>query len=335
MFNILNIFIRNETDVLETHNEPVLELLVQQLTKFPLNMENISLNKCSYCHKEARFNEENNAKLPRCTKCYRSAYCNAECQKNDWLVHSSDVCSLPNDCIGFPFIVRFKKSDLVNKEHSAEHLIRSLLIKSCLATVECPNLDESKKNNFEIDLFVTSGENKFSLIKIDNKFETLINLFMNKVKETGSKLISFKLQLKWNNQNTSSMMQTNLSRVLTLKNNQNVNTHVDLNECLRLFTQPEKLTSDNPWYCSRCKKHQEAMKQISLWKLPKYLIISLKRFQATKADSLPFMNMSEETKNIMMINSRFSYMLQNRVVYNKLNTMIKFPIRYHLFLRTF
>ena len=31
-------------------------------------------------------------------------------------------------------------------------------------------------------------------------------------------------------------------------------------------------------YCSRCKQHREATKQMSVWRLPRYLIIHLKRF---------------------------------------------------------
>jgi len=31
-------------------------------------------------------------------------------------------------------------------------------------------------------------------------------------------------------------------------------------------------------YCPKCKSHQEAIKQMSPWKLPKILIIQLKRF---------------------------------------------------------
>lgn len=98
-----------------------------------------------------------------------------------------------------------------------------------------------------------------------------------------------------------------------------------LDDCIRLFTYAEKLTSENPWYCSKCKKHQEATKQMSLWKLPKYLIISLKRFQASKAsDSF---GREDDVSRFSMLNPRLSYFLQNRVVFNKLNTFIDFPLR--------
>ena len=35
-------------------------------------------------------------------------------------------------------------------------------------------------------------------------------------------------------------------------------------------------------YCPKCKEHREAIKQMSLWRLPKILIIQLKRFTYQK-----------------------------------------------------
>ncbi|XP_071486215.1 ubiquitin carboxyl-terminal hydrolase 19-like [Diadema antillarum] len=53
---------------------------------------------------------------------------------------------------------------------------------------------------------------------------------------------------------------------------------ITLDQCLRLFTEPEKLSPEEAWYCPRCKHHREATKQLMLWKLPSTLIIQLKRF---------------------------------------------------------
>lgn len=55
-----------------------------------------------------------------------------------------------------------------------------------------------------------------------------------------------------------------------------------LADCLRLFTEKERLGKDDAWYCPRCKKHQEADKKFDLWSLPQYLIIHLKRFQYSR-----------------------------------------------------
>ncbi|XP_063952181.1 ubiquitin carboxyl-terminal hydrolase 4-like [Lytechinus pictus] len=53
---------------------------------------------------------------------------------------------------------------------------------------------------------------------------------------------------------------------------------VDLSECLNLFLTEETLEKEDSWYCPACKKHQQATKKFDLWKLPKVLIIHLKRF---------------------------------------------------------
>lgn len=75
------------------------------------------------------------------------------------------------------------------------------------------------------------------------------------------------------------------------------NSDTTLEECLGLFTEPEVLSSQEAWYCPRyewynyeiiindesfsiirCKDFKEATKQLTLWRLPKILIIQLKRF---------------------------------------------------------
>ncbi|GAB1602017.1 ubiquitin carboxyl-terminal hydrolase 15-like [Argonauta hians] len=53
---------------------------------------------------------------------------------------------------------------------------------------------------------------------------------------------------------------------------------IQLNECIELFTTKEKLGADDPWYCPKCKKHQQATKKFDLWSLPNILVIHLKRF---------------------------------------------------------
>ncbi|GFS20380.1 ubiquitin carboxyl-terminal hydrolase 19 [Elysia marginata] len=49
-------------------------------------------------------------------------------------------------------------------------------------------------------------------------------------------------------------------------------------DCLEMFTEPEVLSPEEAWYCPSCKKHVEASKQMSIWRLPHTLVIQLKRF---------------------------------------------------------
>ncbi|MDP2434755.1 MAG: hypothetical protein Q8P67_03340 [archaeon] len=54
---------------------------------------------------------------------------------------------------------------------------------------------------------------------------------------------------------------------------------ISLQDCLELFSQSERLSKMDAWYCPQCKDHKEATKTIGLWRLPDVLIVQLKRFQ--------------------------------------------------------
>ena len=70
-----------------------------------------------------------------------------------------------------------------------------------------------------------------------------------------------------------------------------------LRHCVAAMSNPEVLDESNEWYCSSCKKHQHATKQLQIYKLPKILIIQLKRFK-----------------------------YRNRIWSDKLSNLVKFPI---------
>ncbi|OIT38209.1 PREDICTED: ubiquitin carboxyl-terminal hydrolase 22 [Nicotiana attenuata] len=52
-----------------------------------------------------------------------------------------------------------------------------------------------------------------------------------------------------------------------------------LGGCLDLFTRPEKLGSDQKLYCENCQEKQDALKQMSIKKLPLVLCFHIKRFE--------------------------------------------------------
>lgn len=54
--------------------------------------------------------------------------------------------------------------------------------------------------------------------------------------------------------------------------------HVSLTNCLEHFMSGEQLDSKNEYFCSACKRHVQAHKELTLWRLPKILVIQLKRF---------------------------------------------------------
>lgn len=58
---------------------------------------------------------------------------------------------------------------------------------------------------------------------------------------------------------------------------------LQLKDCITQFTNVERLGADDPWYCPKCKKHQQATKKFDIWSLPKVLIIHLKRFSFSRS----------------------------------------------------
>ncbi|KAL6947291.1 hypothetical protein ACO0QE_002171 [Hanseniaspora vineae] len=54
---------------------------------------------------------------------------------------------------------------------------------------------------------------------------------------------------------------------------------ITLDACLEKFSKPEVLAASEAWYCPKCKKPTQAVKQIELWSTPDILLVHLKRFQ--------------------------------------------------------
>ena len=53
---------------------------------------------------------------------------------------------------------------------------------------------------------------------------------------------------------------------------------ITLYNCLSLFTETERLGKEDAWFCPECKDFVQATKKFDLWKLPRVLVIHLKRF---------------------------------------------------------
>lgn len=49
--------------------------------------------------------------------------------------------------------------------------------------------------------------------------------------------------------------------------------------CLDLFTRPEKLGSDQKFFCQNCQERQDSLKQMSIRRLPSVLCLHIKRFE--------------------------------------------------------
>lgn len=60
---------------------------------------------------------------------------------------------------------------------------------------------------------------------------------------------------------------------------------ITLDSCFQAFSREELLTGSDQWYCKNCKEQRDIQKKLELYRLPKILIVQLKRFQNRKSSS--------------------------------------------------
>lgn len=67
---------------------------------------------------------------------------------------------------------------------------------------------------------------------------------------------------------------------MSMEENAPIKLPVKLQNCIDLFLTSEQLGERDLWYCKKCNEHQRAFKKFDLWKLPKVLVIHLKRYKS-------------------------------------------------------
>ena len=83
---------------------------------------------------------------------------------------------------------------------------------------------------------------------------------------------------------------------------------IDIFECIQEFCESEFMCYNNKFFCNKCEKNTDAMKEISLWKLPRYLILHFNRF---------IQNENCIEKNDTLINfPTKNFHLDNKCLYN-------------------
>ncbi len=75
--------------------------------------------------------------------------------------------------------------------------------------------------------------------------------------------------------------------------------NISIYDCLNIFRSEERLEKENSWFCSRCKKHQEASKTMEIYRSPNILIVQLKRFKIRSTNAI--MGMIRNGKNDSLI----------------------------------
>lgn len=135
----------------------------------------------------------------------------------------------------------------------------------------------------------TNLDNNFNILDIKNNYwanRTVLN--ENTDFESFANEISPNLQqllMQWKDDEESNYRlrintkdldhSANYFELLNQINEKNTTT---LEDCLKMFTDKEELSLEDCWHCPSCKKPQRASKQLTCWRLPKILIIQLKRF---------------------------------------------------------
>lgn len=66
-------------------------------------------------------------------------------------------------------------------------------------------------------------------------------------------------------------------------NSSQKNQVIQLENCFKEFGAEELLTGADQWYCSKCKEHRDIHKKLELFRIPKVLIVQIKRFQSKKS----------------------------------------------------
>lgn len=69
-------------------------------------------------------------------------------------------------------------------------------------------------------------------------------------------------------------------------------------QCLDIFTGKEVLDEDNKWRCDKCQELSQATKKIIIWKAPKILILTFKRFDHTNQKNNFFVSYPVKGLNI-------------------------------------
>lgn len=108
------------------------------------------------------------------------------------------------------------------------------------------------------------------------------NMTMGELNKTQSKKRSFVMYLEIPKDNFKNEDYTSIKLYDNYFNDEEdfiLNNELTLENCINTFSRCEKLDEQNEWYCSKCKEHRRGYKQLELFRLPRYLILQLKRFK--------------------------------------------------------
>ncbi|KAK8757004.1 hypothetical protein V5799_000296 [Amblyomma americanum] len=288
----------------EATRERVVEVAVVQRALMP-----DLANTCSSCGKECVAEHD---KLKRCTRCLRVGYCNRTCQSNHWQQHKS-ACKFSPELVGLPFVLSLPASQATYQnlcrlmEAHSRHSVnvfqppveskRSLDAAAGAAT--CNNeVADTNQQEVEIHGDCTnqgSGDGNgamFMVTSISTENATCKTDFV--LEDGGNEPLDLsrvvRLAMDWKNdqrQGNYVLVESKEVEYAMSDDDRNMSIYeedgITLDQCLRLFTEPEVLDPQEAWYCPGCREHRQATKEFSLWRLPVVLVIQLKRFSFTRS----------------------------------------------------
>ncbi|KAH8030018.1 hypothetical protein HPB51_006450 [Rhipicephalus microplus] len=271
--------------------ERVVELAVVQRALMPP-----LASTCSSCGKECVAEQD---KLKRCTRCFRVGYCNRVCQTNHWQQHKS-ACKFYLELVGLPFVVSMPASQATyqnlcrlmeaHSRHSVnvfqppvESSKRTLEAATAACTNEADSVSQGAGDSSGAMFTVTSVSSENTECKTDFVLE-----------DEGNEPLDFsgviRLAMDWKNdqrQGNYVLVESKEVEYAMSDDDRNMSIYeedgITLDQCLRLFTEPEVLDPQEAWYCPGCREHRQATKEFSLWRLPVVLVIQLKRFSFTRS----------------------------------------------------
>lgn len=69
-----------------------------------------------------------------------------------------------------------------------------------------------------------------------------------------------------------------MANVVPDKSAKGSNEKTTLSSCFSDFEKEELLSDADQWYCNKCQEHRDIHKKLELFKVPKILVIQIKRF---------------------------------------------------------
>lgn len=128
---------------------------------------------------------------------------------------------------------------------------------------------EKKEPNF-MKIEIKSGEDQVPL-----SFTNLFSHAHNKIVKVN---VSFTFKDK------DKKLKLRLINTVPIPDLSNQAKTVTLDQCLEIFSKKEILDENNKWYCSNCKQHLRASKELLISRAPEILIIHLKRFKYSSSE---------------------------------------------------